>query len=113
MLSTTIDEMEAPCALCWYRHVNNVLRKNKTTSEQIQQSSGNYFHYISFWNSPKQVFLLDPLLEDVLLQVFDYLDEEDLDNCETVCRRWQELIQSYTWKNVLRIKVFKKTLETF
>ena len=55
-ISASLDAMEEPCSLCWYRHANNVLRKIRTTSELVHQSSGNDLQYISFWNDPKQLF---------------------------------------------------------
>jgi F-box-like len=57
-------------------------------------------------------------LEDVLLMIFDHLDEEDLFRCEAVCSQWRKLLFSGTpwrrlfnrqisssqqWRNVLRI----------
>ncbi len=50
--------------------------------------------------------MLDMLVEDIFLLVFDYLDEKDLDSCENVCLEWQKLIQSHTWKKRLQVKVF-------
>ncbi len=47
-------------------------------------------------------------MDDIFLQVFDYLDENDLENCEKVCRRWQKLIQNHTWKKLLLVKVVKQ-----
>jgi hypothetical protein len=33
--------------------------------------------------------------DDILLEIFDYLDEEDLKSCEKVCARWNCLIKSF------------------
>ena len=66
---------------------------------------------LSRYNSANQ-------LEDVLLLIFNYLDEEDLFQCEDVCSQWQKFLVSGTswrrlfnrqisssqhWRNVLRI----------
>ena len=37
--------------------------------------------------------LLDCLSDDVLLEIFDYLNEKDLKICEEVCVRWNCLIK--------------------
>ena len=44
-------------------------------------------------------------MDGIFLQVFDYLDENDLESCENVCCRWQKLIQNHTWKKLLHVKV--------
>ena len=37
--------------------------------------------------------MLDLLGDDVLIEIFDYLNEKDLKTCEQVCVRWNCLIK--------------------
>ena len=114
-VSTSADAMESSCSLCLYLHVNQVLNKNKAVSKKVHQLSGNYltfyfyftFHFL-FRNGAKQSLLSDVLVDGIFLQIFDYLDENDLENCENVCRRWQKLIQNHTWKKLLHVKVVER-----
>jgi F-box-like len=44
--------------------------------------------------------------EDVLLEIFDQLDDEDLLRCETACRQWQNVLNSGTaWKRLFHRKI--------
>jgi F-box-like len=67
---------------------------------------------LSSYNQPNQ------LTDDVLLVIFDQLDDEDLLRCEAVCRQWRnflisgrpwrrlfcrKMISSPQWRNILRI----------
>jgi F-box-like len=47
-------------------------------------------------------------VDGIFLQIFDYLDENDLENCENVCCRWQKLIRNHTWRKLLHVKVVKR-----
>ena len=45
-------------------------------------------------------------IEDVLLNIFQFLQHEDLVNCEAVCYTWMSFIRSGTlWKKVFQQKV--------
>jgi F-box-like len=45
------------------------------------------------------------LTDDVLLVIFDHLDEEDILRCEVVCRQWQNFLQSGTpWRRLFHRK---------
>jgi F-box-like len=46
------------------------------------------------------------LSEDVLLVIFDYLDDQDLLRCETVCHQWRNIILSgRPWKRLFHRKI--------
>jgi F-box-like len=52
------------------------------------------------YNQPNQ------LTDDVLLMIFDQLDEEDLLRCETVCRQWRNvLLSGKTWRKLFRRQI--------
>ena len=50
--------------------------------------------------------LTDQFVEDVLLVIFDHLDEEDLLRCETVCSQWRNILLSgRPWKGLFHRKI--------
>ena len=52
------------------------------------------------YNPPNQ------LSDDVLLVIFDQLDEEDLLRCETVCRQWRNvLLCGRQWRRLFHQKI--------
>ena len=44
------------------------------------------------------------LPDEVFFNIFNYLDVNELVNCEMVCRRWRAMVLS-NWKNLYRKKV--------
>ncbi len=45
-------------------------------------------------------------LKKVLLKIFDYLNEEDLRRCETVCRQWRQvLLSGEPWQRLFQRKI--------
>ena len=45
-------------------------------------------------------------LEKVLFGIFDYLDDQDLLRCETVCRQWREvLLSEKSWRKLFHRKI--------
>ena len=48
---------------------------------------------------------VNPWIEDVLLNIFKYLDAQDLFNCEAVCNNWRAVIGSGTWRKLLKRQV--------
>ena len=52
-----------------------------------------------------QTDTVNPWIEDVLLNIFKYLDAQDLFNCEAVCNNWRTVIGSGTWRKLLKRQV--------
>ncbi len=47
-------------------------------------------------------------IEDILLDIFQFLQHEDLVHCEAVCYKWMSFILSGTpWKKIFQQKVWK------
>jgi hypothetical protein len=54
---------------------------------------------------------VNTLKEDVLLVIFDYLDEEDLLRCEAVCRKWRKvLLSGRPWKGLFHRKIVSSSM---
>ncbi|XP_034172150.2 F-box only protein 6 [Osmia lignaria lignaria] len=45
------------------------------------------------------------LPEELLAEIFCYVDYESLLNCQLVCKRWKILIQSYIWRKKAEISI--------
>ena len=62
--------------------------------------------------SSPRVFLV-AIVEDVLLNVFDLLDENDLIRCEDVCLRWRQIIRTRNiWPRLFRRTVFHRNINS-
>ena len=59
------------------------------------------------------------LSDDVLLVIFDQLDDQDLLRCESVCRQWRNVLQSgRVWKRLFRRQIvssqqWRRVLQNF
>jgi len=74
----------------------------------IQVTWIKYFKEIS----SQRVLSVD-LVEDVLVNIFDFLDEKDLIRCEDVCLQWRQIIQTrYIWPRLFRRTVFHRNIHS-